>query len=124
MLQCRRLSSDARAADAELQDGAPPRAFHHLGAVGRVEIDADLFDISNALGLQQAFGHAAVPQNAVIYILTLYRIAQVSFSYGIPACCDAAIPPDGVALATAMMSSGMFLCVNATMASFSWRLRQ
>ena len=53
-------AADVRRADVDLRHGAPAGALDHGLALAGVVVDADLFQIGYAAGLEQGFGALAV----------------------------------------------------------------
>src|SRR5512141_2313588 len=57
-------STDVNFADIDLRHTAPACPFHPLAAPRRIAVDADLFDLGDAPGLEQHFGSLAVRADA------------------------------------------------------------
>src|SRR5712675_98596 len=49
------VAPDVRVADVDLRHRAPPGLAHHLVALPRIDVDADLLDLADTLRLQQHF---------------------------------------------------------------------
>src|SRR5512135_1392513 len=85
-------TADVNVADVNLRHGAPPGLCHHLLALRRVEVDADLLDLRDALRLEQHLGALAIGADGSA--VHAYRGHGNSyFCTGRPACCQAAKPP-------------------------------
>src|SRR4051812_12781379 len=54
------VAADVALAYVDLRHRAATGALHHLVAAARLQVDADLLDVSDALGLEQPLGHEAV----------------------------------------------------------------
>src|SRR3990172_549319 len=65
-IQCVQIveATDVRIADVDLGNGAPAGPLHHFVAPRRIEIDADLLDGGDALGLQQHLRPHAIRAHA------------------------------------------------------------
>src|ERR1700754_3061831 len=84
--------------DVDLRNGAAAGALHHLLAALGLEVDADLLDHLDTLGLEQPLGHDAVRAHTGgihhhaghdVYFST----GGADFSSGGLACCQAPMPP-------------------------------